>query len=396
MNTILIITKKAFPEGYASTTRFTSYCQGLIENNYNIIVHCIYPTENKKNVVNKNKKGSYKKINYIYTCGSTIRNKFFILRIIKKISGFINSVFYLILNRRKKNIQSIILIGPFGLLMEYIYYLIRKLLKIKFIQERTEYPYLTSKNTLFFKINLFFYLKLSCRLYDGMIVITQALNQYYSEYISKKAKILNVPIIVDTKRFEDIKTVRSNEQYIGYCGSMDIKKDGINILLEAFSLVNHLYPNLYLKLIGNTNIKGFNIILQLINELKISDKVIFTGRVSNNEMVYLLKNATLLALSRPINNQTVGNFPTKLGEYLATGNPVITTSVGVVKEYLKDNINAFIVEPSNAKDFATKIKFVLDNYKYALKVGNEGQKLAYTNFNYLIHGKRISDFITNL
>ena len=55
-----------------------------------------------------------------------------------------------------------------------------------------------------------------------------------------------------------------------------------------------------------------------------------------------LCNAKLLALARPDSIQAQGGFPTKLGEYLATGRPVVVTKVGEIPDYLEDGVNAFL------------------------------------------------------
>jgi glycosyltransferase involved in cell wall biosynthesis len=81
-----------------------------------------------------------------------------------------------------------------------------------------------------------------------------------------------------------------------------------------------------------------------------------------------------------------------LGEYLSTGKPTIVTKVGDIPIYLKDNVNAFLVEPDDNKAFAEKIKFVLDNYENALFVSKEGKKLTQTIFNYLYQSKRLEIF----
>ena len=50
-------------------------------------------------------------------------------------------------------------------------------------------------------------------------------------------------------------------------------------------------------------------------------------------------------MARPDSRQARGGFPTKLGEYLATGKPVCVTKVGEITVYLEDNVSAFLAEP---------------------------------------------------
>ena len=61
----------------------------------------------------------------------------------------------------------------------------------------------------------------------------------------------------------------------------------------------------------------------LVKELNLEEKVIFTGAVPYTDVPQLLIDAEILALDRPDNKQAKYGFPTKLGEYLMTGNPVV-------------------------------------------------------------------------
>ena len=72
-----------------------------------------------------------------------------------------------------------------------------------------------------------------------------------------------------------------------------------------------------------------------------------------------------MALARPTNKQAEGGFPTKLGEYLATGNTVVVTNVGEIGEFLHDKVNAFVSDPDSpeknfVKLFWIKIHIILD------------------------------------
>ena len=104
----------------------------------------------------------------------------------------------------------------------------------------------------------------------------------------------------------------------------------------------------------------------------------------------------MLVLARPDNKQSEAGFPTKLGEYLATGKPVVVTRVGEIPEYLKDQENAFIASPGDAHNFAMKMKQVMNNYDDALKVGHKGQQLALTTFNSTYQGLKLAEWLKHL
>ena len=396
MHSIVFITNKPFPVGFASTMRFISYSQGLIDAGHRVYVHCINPTEKRNNIRNPQVKGHYGKIDFRYTCGTNIRPGNPVFRLLLKSFGLINSLLTINRLNKRSKLKAIVLIGPYGLFKELSYFLFSRLGGIKLVQERTEYPFITINNSLITRINLWFYLKISCKLFDAMIVISDVLSDYFEKYLSKGAKLIIVPIVVDPSRFEHAGLDSIPKDYVAYCGSMQSNKDGIEILIEAFDTISSKHPSLFLTLIGRTDFQGFNRLQELIAGKESKSRIEFTGWVSNEEMAGLLKQAKLLVLARPDTMQARANFPSKIGEYLATGKPVLTTKVGVIQKYLSHGVNAFLAEPDDVADFAENMEYLLDHYDYAIKVGAEGQKLAYSEFNHIYQGNRLAEFIEDL
>ena len=164
---------------------------------------------------------------------------------------------------------------------------------------------------------------------------------------------------------------------------LDGNKDGVSILIESFAIIANEFPTLKLQLIGSLKNQSTNQKLKfLINKFNIENRVIIIESAQRDEIPALLCNSDILALARPNNKQAEGGFPTKLGEYLATGNIVVITDVGEIGLFLKDKINSFISEPDSAEKFSQKIREAMlsDNTQ---KIGIEGKKLVYNEFNYL-------------
>ena len=126
--------------------------------------------------------------------------------------------------------------------------------------------------------------------------------------------------------------------------------DGVDELIKSFAIVNKTHPEVKLYIIGKTpdkNDASGN--LKLIENLGVKDSIVFTGIVSAADIPQILKNAAVLALDRPDSLQAQCGFPTKLGEYLLTENPVIVTKVGDIPLFLKDGETALLVEERNPK-----------------------------------------------
>jgi glycosyltransferase involved in cell wall biosynthesis len=249
---------------------------------------------------------------------------------------------------------------------------------IKILHERTEYPFVVSSKNLFGRINLFIYLKNVIKQFDGIYVINKALVKYFYDVTNGQVPLKIINMIVDPSRFDCPQQIQSSkEKVITFCGGLDGEKDGVPILIDSFAILSKNFPSAQLQLIGSLNIQ---------------DKVILTGTIDRNEVPKYLCNSFALALARPSNKQAEGGFPTKLGEYLATGNPVVVTRVGEIGDFLTDQKNAFVSEPDSAELFAEKLGEAFTN-ENSISIGLEGKKLVYHDFHYLSQARELEKFI---
>lgn len=278
----------------------------------------------------------------------------------------------------------------------YIYgcdHIVSKLTKIngiRIFQERTEHP---DVSMLRF-VNIKKYLE-SCKKLTGLFVISHNLKNFYCSHGITPDKIHVINMTVDASRFEKL-IKQPTERYIAYCGTATNNKDGVDQLIKAFAIVVKTIPSLKLYIIGTSPKKSeVSGNLNLVNRLGITDNVVFTGVISSNNIPQLLKNAEVLVLDRPNNKQAEFGFPTKLGEYLLTGNPVVVTRVGDIPLYLKDGKNALLAEPNSPNDFANKIIWTLMHKSESEKIGAAGRKLALETFNSTIETNKIINCIFN-
>ena len=229
----------------------------------------------------------------------------------------------------------------------------------------------------------------ACRKISGMIVISRGLKQYYIDNGCRPDQVFIMNMIVDTTRFINLQKL-SCEPYIAYCGTASNVKDGVNQLILSFAIVLNKHPEYKLYIIGSTPSKQQRFDnYELAKELGIENNIVFTGEIPSESIPQMLKNAKVLALNRPNNLQAKFGFPTKLGEYLLTANPVVLTNVGDISLFLKDGQSALIAEPNNPQDFAEKLIWTIEHPDEAKKIGENGRQIAIERFNYLTETKKI-------
>lgn len=380
-----------FPEGNAATNRVYNYARGFIENGTDAYVICF------RHSYSQNKEGSVNDIKYYIPFTPHKRSDSLILRSWYRVSKYLNAVKIIIEIGKKDKIIAINCYSRiFG--TRLFAYFLAKITNSKLVLESSEHPYQYYKtNSLFSRIRANVELKIALKLSDGVLCISRYLVDFYKGIGVNPQKLFLVPSTVDTARFIKKETSPLNFQYVLYCGGLSILKDGVNILIKSFASISGLHSNIFLVLIGKAESANEEKVLkELVKKLHIESKVYFLGQIPRNEIPKYLSNSAILALARPKSLVADAGFPSKLTEYLATGVPVIVTSVGEIPDYLTDNENAFLSKPDSAAAFADKMSYVLENYTQALEVAKHGKDLTETVFNYNYQSKRVLELISSI
>lgn len=394
---VIIITSGSYPYGGAATNRHLSYLKGLANIGAKIKLIIVQPDNNNQSTLSNKQFGVFEGVDFEYmTWKSNQQKRSKVVKLFAKIKAHYLSIKKIknTISKNGENTKLIILFtNPFEILL-YLFFC--RFHKIQFFHERTEYPFI-GKNGFLSKLSLKFYLKCIIPKFDGLYVISKSLEKYFSDYVNKKETILHLPMTVDLERFTNMnKTESKYGKYIAYCGSMYTDKDGIPDLIEAFNLFAKENIDTNLLLIGDTSDKNkFKLISNCINSSPFKNRIYTTGWIDRDEMPILLINAEILALARPDNIQAKGGFPTKLGEYLATGNPVVITDVGEHTEYLTDGVSAYISSPDNPSHFAEKLIQASRDLTISNKIGLNGKKIATQFFNNQIQSEKLYHFLNS-
>ncbi len=374
---ILNVYRDEYDPNTATLNRFLAFVKGFSEDGIITNVYFLRPNKKKDKVNTVYQNVTF---NYLWENKRYSNNKYV------QYGQQILWVIYSLLKKKKGD--NIILFGSNEFL--FVFSLFRNL---NIYYEVTEHPslWMIGKSL---HINLMFRLYYyGIRKIKGLFAISTSLREFYISKGVSADVVHTVNMIVDISRFENLKKEDTKVRYIAYCGSIVNSKDGVDDLIEAFNIVSQKVDDVKLFLIGIYNYKADeDKNLNLISKYSLQNKIIHTGELSVTEMPQILKNASVLVLARPDNLQAKNGFPTKLGEYLLTSNPVVVTSVGDIPVFLKDGESAYIAEPDNINDIADKIYCALTDER-AIFIGKKGMGVALEHFNYFNEAKKISKII---
>jgi glycosyltransferase involved in cell wall biosynthesis len=387
MSIIIFGDSFSFPEGLASTNRVHTYAKGFFENGVNVHVICF------RSQYNNGGDGVTNGINFYHPFGNRERSNSLLIRSWHKLLRYFKAAQLVRKINRKDGVIAVITYSVLFRTHLFAWYL-TKLSNSKLLKECGEHPLrLHQEGSLRKKIGVVKF-KIESNLSDGIICISQYLIDFHKYYGIPSYKLVHVPSTVDTGRFLQNNNQPLKFDYILYCGSLTLSKDGVNILVESFTRISEKHPEVRLVLIGKGDtIEEETYIRELVESLDITGKVFFLGQLSRNEIPRYMNHSKILALARPESMVADAGFPSKLTEYLATGVPVVVTEVGEIPVYLKDRENAFLSKPGNVEAFANKLDFVLNNYQFARNVASKGKLLTDTVFNYNFQAARIIDYV---
>lgn len=374
MNIRILLRKKS--ETSASQIRLFAYAKEFAKHGHDVTIYFLISTDKSK--INTNIHGV--KIVYLWENDSYLEAKY------KLVSYIMN-----LLKFRKKIIKGDIVM-MYGDQVPFMLTLLSLKCKASIFCEITEHPYCEDRSL---KSICNAYIANKClKYFNGLFVISNSLRNYFvnNGIDSKKIEIINM--FVDINRFS-VERLNTANKYIAYCGKISVRKDAVDVLLNAFSIFYKKHPEYKLKIIGDFQNKEVKETLcKLVCKLNIEEVVEFTGKISPDMMPQILTDASILALARPDNIQSQNGFPTKLGEYLATGNPVAVTKVGDIPLYLKDKVSAFLSQPDDFQDFAKTLDAIVNDYPKAIEVGKEGKRLCFSDFSSEVQALKALSFMS--
>lgn len=137
---------------------------------------------------------------------------------------------------------------------------------------------------------------------------------------------------------------------------------GVDGLIRAMAKLKIKWPKAKLLVLGDgpemTNL------VKLTEELNLTDRVIFKGRVAQPDLLAYLKAADIFVL-----NSNYEGMSHTLLEAMSLAKPIIASDIEPNRELIKDGDNGFLVEYNNFEKIKDKINLVLSDASLAQNLG---------------------------
>jgi glycosyltransferase involved in cell wall biosynthesis len=167
-----------------------------------------------------------------------------------------------------------------------------------------------------------------------------------------------------------------------FAGNVGSPRKGTHFLLRAVSLLVSEFPNIKLRIAGESpeagSIKDWKkyigypaYIRRLISELKLERHVEFLGVLSAEEMAEQMSETSVFVLSSIIENS-----PNTLGEAMILGMPCVAAYSGGVGDMAVDYKEALFYRANDPQVLAYKIKTLFSDSDFATRLGKAARVKA--------------------
>ncbi len=175
--------------------------------------------------------------------------------------------------------------------------------------------------------------------------------------------------------------------YLCYVGNF-APWQGLETLIKSFKKVGTGFNNTKLLLVGDGKLR--NALLNIVNNLRLQDRIIFVGEVDHKLIpIYIGASDICIAPFTKKRNERMGSSAFKMYEYASCGRPIITTH----PDFVSKNKCGLCAKADDTTDIAKKIIFLIRNVKLQKELGRRGRMAIVEGYSWKRVAGRLNKII---
>ena len=224
--------------------------------------------------------------------------------------------------------------------------------------------------------------------YSAVVTVSHSVKKKLINTGISKNKIHIIQGGVNLEEFEAVSKEKSIFPQICFIGRL-IKSKNVDDLLHAFKIVQKRISNAKLIIIGDGELRYS--LERLVEKLRLSKHVTFTGYLSGKKKIEILKSSHLLVLP-----STEEGWGTVLGEAAACRVPSVAYGIPALKEHLSIIKSGVLTPPKDIDALASSITRLLEDQRLREKLGTEGFSNIKKHFNWDSPAQKLEKLLEKL
>ena len=231
---------------------------------------------------------------------------------------------------------------------------------------------------------------------DGVIAISRLLEEHYQPLVKRVVRIPGIhevyklPYRIDSRGDNEIRFL--------FAGNIFGEKEQFTELLTAMSRVQLGDKIIKLNVYGTSKQDVINSLDEIGRESRkmLGQQVVFHGMVSQSKMADICAENDFGVFFRPDRRSSHAGFPTKLGEYLAAGTPVITNDTGDISLIVYNSENGYLLKDMNVENIKDILeKCCMQSEDERILMRKKARKSAEEKMDFSVYSAEIRDFINS-
>jgi glycosyltransferase involved in cell wall biosynthesis len=218
-------------------------------------------------------------------------------------------------------------------------------------------------------------LKYNFKSADIICATSNTIKEFIQQVTKKSVRVIPFGINIEEFKPKPVKSLFKEEDFV--IGSIKPLERIYNcdILIKSFEILSKKHLNLKLLMIGEGGESDG--LKKLCKELRIEDKVIFTGRIPFSKVSDYFNMINVLA-----NLSEYESFGVSVVEAMACEKPVVVTNVGGLKEVVADDSVGLKVGVGDINETAAALKLLILNKEMCKTIGKNARKHVLKYYNW--------------
>jgi len=158
---------------------------------------------------------------------------------------------------------------------------------------------------------------------------------------------------------------------------------GLEIVIRSMPIIL-AQKTVVLKLVGRGRSRQRKFLTKQIRKLGIEEKVVMHQAVPHHEVPGVIADADICIAPLGLNdrNVTQGACPIKILEYMASSRPLLASNIPIVRELVREDVDALLFSPNDPEDLARQVLKLLGDMELSKRLADSATARALSRFTW--------------
>jgi glycosyltransferase involved in cell wall biosynthesis len=158
---------------------------------------------------------------------------------------------------------------------------------------------------------------------------------------------------------------------------------GLEVVIKALPKILERQA-VRLQIVGRGRSRQRKFLLKQIRKLDVEKCVTIQPAVPHHEVPSLISESDICIAPLGLNdrNVTQGACPIKVLEYMASSRPLVASNMPIVRELVREDVDALLFSPNDSDDLARQVLMLLDDFELSKRLSDSATERVFSKFTW--------------